>query len=160
MVKITPQFCNPKTKVTAELVLHSKNTWEQFHPHTSFERLFHEFTCFCQNSNPTEFCSMIVTKSFTMNVNNLSVEWKSFFANIWEQTWAHSAVSYYNHSYNYLVVAVVVAEAEKRGYFIKLSTLDNHFIVRDSRIIISYLKVPKKWQEIHVLCFSYNYSYN
>ena len=26
---------------------------------------------------------------------------------------AHSAVSYYSHSYNYLVVAVVVAEAEK-----------------------------------------------
>ena len=26
---------------------------------------------------------------------------------------AHSAVSYYSHSYNYLVVAVVVVEAEK-----------------------------------------------
>ena len=26
---------------------------------------------------------------------------------------AHSAVSYYSHSYNYLVVAIVVVEAEK-----------------------------------------------
>ena len=30
-------------------------------------------------------------------------------------TLAHSAVSYYSHSYNYLVVAVVVVEAEKYG---------------------------------------------
>ena len=31
-------------------------------------------------------------------------------------TLAHSAVSYYSHSYNYLVVAVVVAEAQNMHF--------------------------------------------
>ena len=31
-------------------------------------------------------------------------------------TVAHSAVSYYSHSYNYLVVAVVVAEAQNMHF--------------------------------------------
>ena len=44
--------------------------------------------------------------------------------------------------------------------FHEIITLDDHFIVRDSRTIVSHLKVPKKWLKTNVLCFSYNYSYN
>ena len=44
--------------------------------------------------------------------NDLYVlKWFGQWSNLCKQV--HSTVSYYSHSYNYLVVAVVVAEAKK-----------------------------------------------